>query len=45
MAIQEDIPLDKDSIVVPVPDTAKAAADGMAYSLRDPLLEGLIRNR
>ena len=45
MAIQEDIPLDEDSIVVPVPDTAKAAADGMAYKLGVPCLEGLIRNR
>lgn len=40
------LPLDDgDTIVVPVPDTAKAAADSMAYSLRVPSLEGLIRNR
>lgn len=40
------MPLDDgDTIVVPVPDTAKAAADSMAYSLRVPSLEGLIRNR
>lgn len=45
MAIQEDIPLDENSIVVPVPDTGKAAADGMAYKLGIPCLEGLIRNR
>lgn len=45
MAIQEDIPLDGNSIVVPVPDTGKAAADGMAYKLGVPCLEGLIRNR
>ena len=45
MAIQEDIPLDENTIVVPVPDTAKAAADGMAYKLGIPCLEGLIRNR
>ena len=36
---------DGDTIVVPVPDTAKAAADSMAYSLGIPCLEGLIRNR
>lgn len=36
---------DGDTIVVPVPDTAKAAADSMAYTLRIPCLEGLIRNR
>ncbi|MBQ3331845.1 MAG: amidophosphoribosyltransferase [Thermoguttaceae bacterium] len=45
MAIQEDIPIDEDSIVVPCPDTGKAAADGMAYKLGIPCLEGLIRNR
>ncbi|RLS54626.1 MAG: amidophosphoribosyltransferase [Planctomycetota bacterium] len=37
---------DKDDwIVVPVPDTAKAAADAMAYRLGIPSVEGLIRNR
>ncbi|MDO5582143.1 MAG: amidophosphoribosyltransferase [Planctomycetia bacterium] len=45
LAHQEKVPLDKDSIVVPVPDTSKAAADGMAYALNIPCLEGLIRNR
>lgn len=35
----------EDSIVVPVPDTSKAAADGMAYALKIPCLEGLMRNR
>lgn len=39
------VPLDKDTIVVPVPDTGKAAADSMAYELKLPSLEGLIRNR
>lgn len=34
-----------DTIVVPVPDTGKAAADAMAYSLGLPAVEGLIRNR
>ena len=35
----------KDFIVVPVPDTSKAAADGMAYKLGLPCVEGVIRNR
>src|SRR5262249_35830010 len=39
------VPLDKDTIVVPVPDTGKAAADAMAYELGLPSVEGLIRNR
>jgi amidophosphoribosyltransferase len=39
------IPIDEDTIVVPVPDTSKAAADSMAYHLRVPSQEGLIRNR
>ena len=40
------VPLDDgDTIVVPVPDTSKAAADAMAFRLRIPSREGLIRNR
>jgi amidophosphoribosyltransferase len=39
------VPLDRDTIVVPVPDTGKAAADAMAYELGIPSVEGLIRNR
>lgn len=39
------VPLDSDTIVVPVPDTGKAAADAMAYELGLPSVEGLIRNR
>lgn len=39
------VPLDEDTIVVPVPDTSKAAADAMAYELGIPSREGLIRNR
>ncbi len=39
------VPLDKDTIVVPVPDTGKAAADAMAYELGVRSVEGLIRNR
>jgi amidophosphoribosyltransferase len=40
-----DVPLDDDTIVVPVPDTSKAAADAMAFKLGIPSREGLIRNR
>ena len=39
------MPLDADTIVVPVPDTAKAAADAMAFALGIPSVEGLMRNR
>ncbi len=39
------VPLDADTIVVPVPDTSKAAADAMAFHLGIPVREGLIRNR
>jgi amidophosphoribosyltransferase len=39
------VPIDDDTIVVPVPDTSKAAADSMAYHLGIPSREGLIRNR
>ena len=39
------MPLDDDTIVVPVPDTGKAAADAMAYELGVPSVEGLMRNR
>ncbi len=39
------VTLDKDTIVVPVPDSSKAAADGLAYALGVPCLEGLMRNR
>jgi len=45
LARLEDVTLDADTIVVPVPDTAKAAADAMAYSLGVPSVEGLMRNR
>lgn len=37
--------IDDDTIVVPVPDTSKAAADSMAFHLGIPSREGLIRNR
>ena len=45
LAKLETVPLDDQTIVVPVPDTSKAAADAMAYQLNIPSVEGLIRNR
>ena len=42
---RQQVPLDDETIVVPVPDTSKAAADAMAFRLRIPSREGLIRNR
>jgi amidophosphoribosyltransferase len=49
LAVQERqlnrVKLDEDTIVVPVPDTGKAAADAMAYSLGLKSVEGLMRNR
>ncbi|VTS04244.1 amidophosphoribosyltransferase [Tuwongella immobilis] len=39
------VPIDADTIVVPVPDTGKAAADAMAHALGLPSVEGLMRNR
>lgn len=37
--------LDDEFIVVPVPDTAKAAGDAFAYELGIPSREGIVRNR
>ena len=45
LAEMEDQQIDDDCIVVPVPDTAKAAADSFAYHMGIPSVEGLIRNR
>ena len=45
LARMEDVPRDSNTIVVPVPDTAKAAADAMAFELKLPSVEGLMRNR
>ena len=45
LARMEDVPRDAGTIVVPVPDTAKAAADAMAFELGLPSVEGLMRNR
>lgn len=43
--LRNDVPLDRDTVVVPVPDTGKAAAAAMAYELGLPCVEGLMRNR
>jgi amidophosphoribosyltransferase len=43
--LMKRVPLDGDTIIVPVPDTGKAAADSMAFELGLPSVEGLIRNR
>jgi amidophosphoribosyltransferase len=45
LARLETVTIDEDTVVVPVPDTSKAAADAMAFKLKIPSLEGLIRNR
>src|SRR5262249_27631470 len=45
LAKLEDVPRDAEPIVVPVPDTAKAAADAMAFALGVRSVEGLMRNR
>ncbi|QDT70126.1 Amidophosphoribosyltransferase [Planctomycetes bacterium MalM25] len=45
LASAEPLEPDDDTVVVPVPDTSKAAADAMAYELGVPCVEGLMRNR
>jgi amidophosphoribosyltransferase len=42
---QGKVCIDGNTIVVPVPDTGKAAADAMAHELGVPSVEGLMRNR
>ena len=45
LAAREDQEMDETCIVVPVPDTAKAAADAFAFRMGIRSVEGLIRNR
>ena len=45
LVVESKSQIGKDHIVIPVPDTAKAAGDSMAYELGIPSKEGLIRNR
>lgn len=46
LAKQETISLNPNEfVVVPIPDTAKPAADGYAYTSGLPAMEGLIKNR
>jgi amidophosphoribosyltransferase len=45
LAREEPEKIDDDCIVVPVPDTSRAAADAMAHDLGIPCYEGLMRNR
>ncbi|HUB92800.1 MAG TPA: amidophosphoribosyltransferase [Candidatus Saccharimonadales bacterium] len=46
LARQETLKVnDRDFVVVPVPDTAKPAADAYAHTIGLPEMEGLIRNR
>lgn len=44
--LEQDPDFDRDNaIVVPVPDTARSAAEGMAFELGVPCLEGVMRHR
>ena len=45
LARLETVPIDDDTVVVPVPDTGKAAAAAMGHVLGCPVVEGLMRNR
>ncbi|MEO0530278.1 MAG: amidophosphoribosyltransferase [Planctomycetota bacterium] len=45
LAEAESLDIDENTVVVPVPDTSKAAADAMAFRLGVPSVEGLMRNR
>jgi len=45
LARLERIPMDKNCVVVAVPDTAKPIGDAFAFSLGVPSLEGIVRNR
>ena len=45
LAEMETEQMDSNCVVVPVPDTAKAAGDAYAFEMGVPSVEGLIRNR
>ena len=45
LARDEDLEIDDDTIVVSVPDTAKACGDAMGYALGAKVVEGIFRNR
>ena len=45
LAKQETEKMNGEHVIIPVPDTAKAAGDAMAYELKVLAAEGLIRNR
>ncbi len=45
LAEKESQKIDDSCVVVPVPDTAKAAADAYAHHMNMPCMEGVIRNR
>ncbi len=45
LAELEPLKIDDDFVVVPVPDTSKPMGDSMAFHLKVPVKEGLIRNR
>ena len=45
LAKDEKLKIDKDTIIVPVPETSKCVCDAMAYELGTVAQQGLIRNR
>ena len=45
LAKQEKLEIDKNTIVVSVPDTAKASGDALGYRLGVRVVEGIFRNR
>ena len=45
LAKKETLEIDEDTIVVSVPDTAKASGDAMGFALGAKVVEGLFRNR
>jgi amidophosphoribosyltransferase len=45
LAKREFVPIDDDTVIVPVPETSKHVCDAMAYALGTHVSDGLIRNR